>query len=182
MNNYADTFTNKAGSETEEASIESRPSKSEIKRRMEALQKTGEALIALSGAQLTAIPLPDVLRLAVQEAQGLHSRHALKRQRQYIGKLMRDIDATPIEQALHDLETMHDTQNARFHEIEYWRDRLLADHDTNALTELLAAHPGFDVQQLRQQLQQARRERQTNAGKRAQRKLFTVLRDMLTDS
>jgi len=166
-----------------EASLtEAPPSKSEIKRRMEALQKTGEALIALSEAQLAAIPLPDALRVAVQEAQGLHSRHALKRQRQYIGKLMREIDATPIEQALHDLETMHDTQNARFHEIEYWRDRLLADHDANALTELLAAHPGFDVQQLRQQLQQARRERQADAGKRAQRKLFAVLRGMLSDS
>ncbi len=162
--------------------VDKRPSKSEIKRRMEALQKTGEALIHLSETQLAAMPLPDPLRLAVQQAQGLHSRHALKRQRQFIGKLMRDIDAAPIEQALHDLETMHDAQNARFHEIEYWRDRLLAKHDANALTELLAQYPGFDVQQLRQQLQQARRERQVDSGKRAQRKLFAMLRDMIADS
>jgi len=167
--------------EIEELIADKRPSKSEIKRRMEALQKTGEALISLSAAQLATMPLPDALHLAVREAQELHSRHALKRQRQFIGKLMRDIDATPIEQALHDLETMQDAQNARFHEIEYWRDRLLADHDANALTELLAHQPGFDVQQLRQQLQQARRERQTDSGKRAQRKLFAMLRAMLAD-
>ncbi|MDX8392838.1 MAG: ribosome biogenesis factor YjgA [Mariprofundaceae bacterium] len=167
--------------DNEEDFPESPPSRSAIKRNMEALQKIGEALVKLTSTQLVAIPLPDALRLAVQEAQQIHSKHALKRQRQYIGKLMRDIDAEPIEQALRDLESMQGAQSASFHKIEHWRDRLLADTTAHALTELIADYPGMDVQQLRQQLQQARREQQTDSGKRAQRKLFALLRSTIAD-
>ena len=79
---------------------EERPSRSQRKREAQALQRLGVALTRVRATQLAALPLPEELREAVLEAQRLRSRAALARQRQYIGKLMRQIDAAPIEQAL----------------------------------------------------------------------------------
>jgi ribosome-associated protein len=76
------------------------PSKSARKREAHALQKLGEDLVALRAADLARLPLPETLRDAIDEARRLTSRGALARQRQYIGKLMRDIDVAPIQAAL----------------------------------------------------------------------------------
>lgn len=159
------------------------PSKSELKRRVEALQKAGEALIDLSPSQLAKIPLPNELRSAVQEAAKIRNKHAaFRRQRQYIGRLMRETDAQPILEALHDLQSAHLAETSRFHEIEYWRDALLSPTGAEALTELIAAHPNIDVQQLRNQVGKAQRELKSGHNRHAQRELFAMLRGMLENS
>ena len=76
------------------------PSKSSRKREAHALQKLGEQLVQMRAAELALLPLPETLRDAIDEARRLTSRGALARQRQYIGKLMRDIDVEPIVAAL----------------------------------------------------------------------------------
>ncbi len=167
----------------DKAPLYDRPSKSELKRRVEALQKAGEALIQLTPAQLEKMSLPDELHRAVLEGQKLsNKRVALKRQRQYIGRLMREIDAEPIVQAVNDLQTKHHAETSRFHEIEYWRDALLGVSEMDALTELIAAHPGVDVQLLRRHIAKAKRELQGGKGKRAQRELFAMLRGMIENA
>src|SRR5580700_11008315 len=77
-----------------------RPSRSARKRKAEALQKLGVRLIGLRHTQLLGLALPETLLAAILEAHRLRSRAALARQRQYIGRLMRDIDPLPIERAL----------------------------------------------------------------------------------
>ena len=68
------------------------PSKSQRKRDATALQDLGEQLARLTPAQLSRIPLPDDLLAAVRMAQGITQRGGRKRQLQYIGKLMRQLD------------------------------------------------------------------------------------------
>jgi len=82
-----------------------RPSRSARKRDAEALQKLGERLVALRATQLAALALdlPETLLDAIEAARRIKSRGALARQRQYIGRLMRDIDPVPIEKALESL-------------------------------------------------------------------------------
>jgi ribosome-associated protein len=77
-----------------------KPSRSSRKRAAEAAQKLGVRLVGLREAQLAAIELPEELRTAVREARHLKHGPALARQHQYIGRLMRDVDLAPIEQAL----------------------------------------------------------------------------------
>jgi 5-(carboxyamino)imidazole ribonucleotide mutase len=77
-----------------------RPSKSARKRAALAAQKLGEELVLLKDAELQALDLPDALTEAVREARRIRSRAAGARQRQYIGKLMREIDTAPIHAAL----------------------------------------------------------------------------------
>ena len=77
-----------------------RPSRSARKRAAEALQKLGERLVGLREAELAALDLPEELLGAVRDARRLGHTPAQARARQYIGKLMRQIDTAPIERAL----------------------------------------------------------------------------------
>jgi ribosome-associated protein len=77
-----------------------RPSRSARKREAESLQRLGERLLGLKPQQLKRFDLPPELLEAILETQRLRSRAAHARARQYIGRLMRDIDPAPIERTL----------------------------------------------------------------------------------
>jgi ribosome-associated protein len=133
------------------------PSKSQLKRESEALQKLGEALVDLNRAQLAQLDLPEKLVTAVLDCQRLGNGPALKRQRQYIGKLMRDVDAAPIRAYLDRLKGNDAQQLAWLQRIERQRDALLASDE--AVQALIAEHPDLDIQALRQRVRNARAER-----------------------
>jgi len=86
--------------DVDDEGYEERPSRSARKRAAEYLQKLGVRLVALREAQLATIVLPEELREALREARRLKGQSALARQHQYIGRLMRELDPEPIEQAL----------------------------------------------------------------------------------
>jgi ribosome-associated protein len=116
--------------------LNSKPSKSEKKREYLALQALGEQLIGLSREQLDSIALDDRLREAVLVAQSIRSHGALRRQKQLIGKLMRSVDAAPIEDALTSLGRNDHEAKRIFRTAEEWRDRLVRNPDT-ALAEFV---------------------------------------------
>jgi ribosome-associated protein len=153
------------------------PSKSQVKREMHALRDLGAALIELNPARLAEIDMPDTLRNAVLEAQRITAHGGKKRQMQYIGKLMRDVDPAPIQAKLDVWSGQSRLATAQMHLVERWRDRLLADDA--ALTELLAAHPQADSQQLRNLIRNTKREREANKPPRAYRELFAALKIVL---
>ncbi|MFO1319672.1 MAG: ribosome biogenesis factor YjgA [Burkholderiales bacterium] len=155
------------------------PSKSQRKRDSQALQDLGEALVALSPDRLARLELPDVLRSAVLEAQRIHKFGGLRRQKQYIGKLMRDLDAAPIQAQLDALEGHSRAQTAYLHRLERWRDRLL--EDDQAMAELLSQHPEADAQHLRTLVRNAKREATESKPPRSFRELFRVLRQILPE-
>ena len=103
------------------------PSKSERKRAAHAAQGLGEALIRLRDAELDALGLPERVSDAIREARRITSRAAGARQRQYIGKLMRDLDLEPIRAALAARSKQHARETERFKRAEVWRERLIAD-------------------------------------------------------
>lgn len=152
------------------------PSKSQRKRESTALQDTGAALVKLSADRVRKLDLPEALRVAVLEAQRLRSHGALRRQMQYIGKLMRDVEAAPIEAQLAAIRGESSSAKAEFHALERWRERLLADD--GALTEWLARHPDGDAQQLRQLIRGARKETTEGKPPRSSRALFRMLREL----
>ena len=101
----------------------SKPSKSAKKREYLALQALGERLIELSHEQLSAIALDDGLRNAIVEAKSISSHGALRRQKQLIGKLMRQEDPEPIENALETFTKNDNIGKNIFRRAERWRDR-----------------------------------------------------------
>jgi len=105
---------------------ESKPSKSERKRQQLELQELGESLVTLDAATLASLPLDDGLREAIQSAAKIRSRGALRRQKQLIGKLMRDVDPEPIRATLARLHSDDAAARRLFAQAEHWRDRLIA--------------------------------------------------------
>lgn len=155
-----------------------RPSKSERKRHSDALQGLGEALIELSDSELKALPLPDALREAVELARRITKHGGLYRQKQYIGKLMRKIDAEPIRAALEAKRERERLAALRFRRIEQWRDRLVRE-GTPAIEQLLAELPQLDRAALIDLVAAARREQVDGGSAHASRALFRLLRDAL---
>jgi len=145
---------------------------------MTALQDLGTRLTQLPEKQLKQIPIEDQTLLeAIMLARKITARGGLRRQLQYIGKLMRNIDAAPIEEAMSRIDGKHHEDNARFHRLEELRDRLLEQGDP-AIEAVVNAYPDADRQQLRQWLRQHRTEVSQQKPLGSARKIFRYLRDL----
>ncbi len=156
-------------------------SKSQKKRDATALQELGAQLTKLNEEQLQLIPLPQNLLDAILAARNIHQHGGLKRQLQYIGKLMRDIDPQPIKQALSKLQRQRHHESAKLHQIETWRDQLIQD-STTVLTELLTSFPQLDKQYLRQLVRNAQNESRQQKPPKSARKLFKYLQELATNT
>ena len=153
-------------------------SKSQRKRECDALQKLGDTLIQLSQHDLQLIDLPDNLSRAIHEARRITSRSGQKRQRQYVGKLIRDIDSEVVKTQLNKIQQRHNSNNARFHQLEQWRDDLITG-TSNTLQEIIATYPHIDRQHFRQMIKRAQKEHEADAETRiCARKLFRYLRKL----
>jgi ribosome-associated protein len=165
-----------------EDDFDDRPSKSQLKRDMLALQALGEALVALSDEQLAGLDLPDDLRDAVRDARriGVSKHGAIRRQRQYVGRIMREVDPAPIRAQLDALAGHSRAHTAWLHGLERWRERLIAGDQV--LTELLAEHPGADIPRLRTLIRNAQREQLQGKPPKSFRELFQVLRELIPET
>jgi ribosome-associated protein len=156
------------------------PSKSSLKRESHALQKLGETLAKMSPAALKALPLPDNLRDAIEHMQSIKSRGASRRQRQYLGKVMRNVDAEPIREAIEALEQKQHRALGHFHSIERWRDRFLEEGEA-AATDFIDKYPATDRQHLRSLVRAASNAGNEEKRTRAARSLFKYLREIMAD-
>lgn len=153
-------------------------SKSLQKRASEALQDLGERLTTCSAAILKKCQLPDELLAALAEFNRLPNKHGAKRrQLQFIGKLMRDLDDDTLARIHGQLNRNVDLEKKRFQQLEQLRDRLV-EGEKGALESLIADYPAANVQQLRQLIRQAQKEREDNLTPVSSRKLFRMLRDL----
>ncbi|MDH5485354.1 MAG: DUF615 domain-containing protein [Gammaproteobacteria bacterium] len=152
-------------------------SKTQVKRQCDALQQLGEELIELKDSELEKISLPDVLLNAIHEARKIRKHGAQKRQRQYIGKLMRDADGDQIKHQLDQIRHKDDLNNALFKRIENWRDRILEEGD-RAINELVDEYPDADRQYLRQLYRNSQKEKQQNKPPTSFRLIFKYIREL----
>ena len=135
-------------------------SKSQRKRELNELKQLGLKLLDFSDDALCQLDLPEILLEALLTAKKINSNVARKRQLQYVGKLMKDIDADPIRAVVQAREHQHLTSTREFHLLESLRDTLLVEGDA-ALPKVLAEFPRTDRQHLRKLVRQARQERET---------------------
>jgi ribosome-associated protein len=149
-------------------------SKTRRKREMHELQALGVALAELPESQLKEMNLAENLLAALLEVKRIKSHEARRRQMQYIGRLMRDIDPTAIRERLAEVEGHSAQATARHRRLETWRERLIADDE--ALTAFAAEHAGADLQALRTLIRNARKEAAEGKPPRAYRELFRVLK------
>ena len=166
-------------------------SRTDLKRESDELQDLGKALLGLRADLFNGIGLPDKLVIAMAEAKRITNFEGKRRQMQFVGKLMRKLDAAQVQAARTALETQHSgsaQEKLNLHLAEQWRDRLLIEDSAQA--EWIAHHPGTDIQQLRALIRQARKdapvENNTTESQglaprkgRAYRELFAMVRAQL---
>lgn len=152
------------------------PSKSQKKRDSHALQDIGEQLVALSDTQLKRIDLPDKLRAAIEETRRTRSREGLRRQMQFVGKVMRGLDTAPLVEALDAIRGVSARAVAREQMLERMRERLIADEQV--LGDIAAQWPEADLTHLRTLRRNALRETELDKPPRAFREIFRVLRQL----
>lgn len=155
------------------------PSKTKIKKQMHDLRDLGEELTELGKDQLAQLDIPESLRDAIREMHRMKSFGAKRRQIQYIGKLMRDVEIAPIIAKLNAWKGTSQQHIGYMHQLERWRERLL-EGDT-ALTELLAAYPQTDVQRLRTLIRNTLKEREAGKPAKNYREIFQVLRETIPE-
>ncbi|MDQ9170297.1 ribosome biogenesis factor YjgA [Oxalobacteraceae bacterium R-40] len=160
-----------------------RPSKSQLKREMTALQKLGEELLAEPKERIKRLPLPEDVRDAILECQTIKSHEGRRRQLQYVGKKMRSLEeeeVAAVQKMLDSWRGASKADTAALHALERRRDKLLKDDD--ALTALLTEYPQADVQQLRTLIRNARKEQAENKPPKAYREIFQILKELQSAS
>ncbi len=155
------------------------PSKTRRKQEAHDMQELGEQLMPLKRKQLERLNLPERVVDALLESQRLTERGAIKRQKQYIGKLMRDLDPEPIREFLSTLRATSDRHNAWLHRLERLRDTLIADD--SALAAFIAEHPEAPVQSMRQAIRNAKAEQAAGKPPKAYRQLFQLLKEVIAE-
>ena len=156
-----------------------RPSKSELKRQSNELQKLGEQLIEAPRDRVKRVPMPEEVRDAILMCQTITNHEGRRRQLQFVGKLMRTLDeeeVAVIQRTIESWKGMSKAETAALHALERRRDKLLADD--KALTQLLEEHPELDVQHLRTLIRNARKEQAEHKPPKAYRELFQILKDL----
>lgn len=152
-------------------------SKSELKRDAQALRDLGVELVKLGKNALAKIPLDEALLAEIQLAQQI-KKEGQRRQLQLIGKMLRQRDITPIEQALDKLKNRHNQQVVAFHQLEQWREQLL-DSPQTAIDQFLQQYPHADRQQLRTLIRNVQKEKTENRPPKAFRQLFQYLQQII---
>lgn len=151
-------------------------SKTEMKTDMDALQKLGEELVELKPSILDKFPLSEDLAQAIKDAQRFKNE-AKRRQLQYIGKVMRNVDPEPIQAALDKIRNKHSQATVELHKLEQLRDRVVAEGDA-AISDVMEMYPEADRQRLRQLARQANKEKSANKPAKSSREIFQILKEL----
>lgn len=152
-------------------------SKTQRKKECDEMQALGEKMISLGKDKLAQIHMEDELRHAIEEAQRMKSNGALKRQRQFIGKLIRNMDAESLQTQLEKILHRHDLHNAEFKRMEKWRDSMIEAGD-DGLNAFMQHYPQADRQYLRQLIRNVDREKKNNKPPAAYRAIFKYIREV----
>jgi len=160
----------------EEILEEEEISKSQIKREAEALKEVGKQLVALNAKQLAQIPASDTLMEGIKVAHKIANKHeALRRQLQYIGKVLRTED---MEKITAKLDILNDNNRKRTHAIahlELLAEQLIELGDTK-INDALAMYPQLERQKLRQLVRQANKEKKLEKPAKTAKELFVYLK------
>ncbi|MES9935175.1 MAG: ribosome biogenesis factor YjgA [Sedimenticola sp.] len=152
-------------------------SRAQLKREMQALQELGARLMKLKPEIWQQFNFSESMFDALNESRRIKNHNAIRRHVRRLGKLLKDEDTQQVTELFARMDNEHLQDTQRFHRIERWRDRLIAEGDT-ALNELLDSCPNVDRQHIRQLVRTAAKESLQGKSPAAQRKLFKYLKQL----
>lgn len=134
----------------------------------------GQRLVQMPEGSLSALPIPDNLMAAIQRAKKITKRGGLRRELLFIGKIMRSIDCTEIQNALQRVDQQTHQDKEAFHELEQWRESLISNPD--AVKDFIDHYPNTDIQSLRQQLRLHKTANKPAQKTKAYRLIFQIIK------
>ncbi|MFT5571558.1 MAG: ribosome-associated protein [Cryomorphaceae bacterium] len=150
-----------------------RPNKTQIKREVKALNNLGKELIAMPDSALKKVPISEAMRFEIKDGKRF-SHGPLQRQLRRIAGLMQHEDIEAIQQEIARQKAPSKQQTAEFHQLEQWRDRLIAG-DEKLLTKLIDQYSVIDRQHIRQLVRNAGLELKKEKPPKSARALFKYL-------
>ncbi len=153
-----------------------RPNKTQLKREIKVLNQLGKELVGLPDSALKKVPISEAMRSAIKDGKRFQ-RGALQRQLRRIATLMQHEDVEAIQQELARQKQPSKQQTAEFHQLEQWRDRLIAGDD-KLLTELIDQYPVIERQHIRQLVRNAGLEQKRDKPPKSARLLFKYLSEV----
>lgn len=157
------------------------PTRTQQRRDALAVLELAGQLVELPASRLAKLDLPDDVRREIDNTRKITAHIARKRQLGFLAKVMRRHENEVfdgVRAALGENRERQRQETAAMHRLEATRDRLLAETDDSALSELIARHPQIDRQHLRSLIRQARTEKEANKPPRAYREIFQLLKDL----
>ena len=154
-------------------------SKTELKKDSKKIQQFGKKISELSINDIKIFKLPSNIYEATIELKNIRSNSAKKRQVQYLGKLLREIDLTDAHLVMEQIKVSSQKEIQRNHIIEAWRDKLLSNDKST--TEFVDKFPKIDRQSLRQTISNTKKERKDNKPPKYFRQLYKLIKDVIND-
>ena len=151
-------------------------SKTQLKKIAKDIEDFGYKLTLLTDEQIQGLSLTDNIKEAIYEYKKIRSNSAKKRHRQYLGKILRDIDLSLVNEDYQRIQNHSVIAKQAFHEIENWRDQLIQDE--SKLKDFIDIYPKTDIQKCRTLLKNAIKEAQQGQAKKAQKLFFKYLREV----
>ena len=152
-------------------------SKTALKNEAKDVQAFGRILVGLTDKQISQIELPESVYEAIKELKKLKKNSAQKRQSLYLAKLLRAIDLSEAQRFVDQLKFESQTEIKKFHKVENWRNKLLAD--ISNLTDFVYIYPGIDIQKLRKLILNSQNEIKKGSSKKYQKELFQLIKEIL---
>jgi len=151
-------------------------SKTQLKKIAKDIEDFGYKLTLLTDEQIQGLSLTDDIKEVIYEYKKIRSNSAKKRHRQYLGKILRDIDLSLVNEDYQRIQNHSLIAKQAFHEIENWRYQLIQDE--SKLKDFIDIYPKTDIQKCRTLLKNAIKEAQQGQAKKAQRLFFKYLREV----
>ena len=153
-------------------------SKTALKNEAKDVHAFGRILVGLTDKQISQIELPENVYEAIKELKKLKKNSAQKRQSLYLAKLLRAIDLSEAQRFVDQLKFESQTEIKKFHKVENWRDKLLAD--ISNLTDFVNLSPtSIDIQKLRKLILNSQNEIKKGSSKKYQKELFKLIKEIL---
>ena len=150
-------------------------SKTELKKDSKKIQAFGKKISELSSEEISSFKFPDTILKAIKDCKSIKSNVAKKRQVQYLGKLLREIDLSEAYLQMNQINSNSQLEVRNNHKAEIWRERLI--QDKGAVTELIRLCPNVDRQKIRQLIQNTLKETKASNPPKYYRQLFKYIKE-----
>jgi ribosome-associated protein len=154
-------------------------SKTQLKKEADDVQTLGVEIAQLPKQKITSLSLPDDAKEAIIFYQHIKKNSAKRRQAQYIGKILRGLDLSQVNEELNVIKNISKLRIKLEHEAERWREKLITS--PAALDEFINQYQP-DVSNLNQTISNARKESLAEKKSKNYRNLYRLILESIQKS